>query len=284
MSPDQPSPSGFSSFDEVEVHGGYSMAEAKPLADIGGLVLRYQGFEAASPVMFSDRVQADLFIPVIINFGERWAIASGGRQAASHDSFTAGLIDRFTAIECAGRPSCLQIDFTPFGARAFFGRPLHELTSSVIAFADVAGRDGGAFVERLAELPDWRSRLQLADRLVRQRLRGAAPVNRRVSAGWRRLAAQGARLSIRDLAAELDCSREHLTRLFREQTGHSPKAIARIMRYHAVKRIAPGLGCDWAATAHEAGYADQAHLIREFRQMSGEPPAAWAASHSFNTP
>lgn len=273
----------FASFDKAEVHGGYSMAEARPLADIAGLVLRYQGFEAEAPVLFSDRVQADLFIPVIINFGERWDIASGGGDAASHDSFAAGLIDRFTSVECAGRPSCLQIDFTPFGARAFFQRPLHELTSSVVPFSDFLGSDGAAFVERLARLTDWGSRLRLADTFVRTRLKGATPLNRRVVAGWRELAAHGGRLPVRQLAARLDCSREHLTRIFREQAGHSPKAIARIMRFHTVQKLAPALDWDWAATAHETGYADQAHLIREFRQMKGQTPAAWAASHSFNT-
>ena len=50
-----------------------------------------------------------------------------------------------------------------------------------------------------------------------------------------------------------------------------------MIRFHQACRLArTGTARDWAGIAAESGYADQAHLAREFMVMAGEPPTAWA--------
>ncbi len=49
------------------------------------------------------------------------------------------------------------------------------------------------------------------------------------------------------------------------------------MRFHEACRLAQTQATGgWAAIAAESGYADQAHLTREFSDLAGEPPTAWA--------
>lgn len=274
----------FESYTETTIAGSFAMAEAIPAPDLKPAVLRLQGFEALSTVEFSDCVMAGLFLPVIINFGDRWDIASGGATASAFDSFTAGLIDRHTGVTATGRPACLQIDLTPFGARALFGQPLHQLTGAVADLSDMLGPGTRELTERLENLRDWRARLELAEGFVRRRLMLAPPADRRALAAWRMMHLSGGQLRIAEIAQRLEMSREHFSRVFREQIGHSPKAVSRIIRFQRASALAPSLSLDWAAVAHESGYADQAHFTREFSRMSGLTPARWAASHSFNTP
>lgn len=273
----------FQSYTETTVAEGFSMAEATPLPDLGRAVLRLQGFETLQPMSFDDRVAANLFLPFIINFGERWKIASGGAPPATFDSFTAGLVDRHTDVTSSGQPCCLQIDLTPFGARALFGQPLHILTGTVVHLPDLLGQAFIDLTDQLAALNSWRARLELADTFVRARLARAEAPDRRLLAAWRMMHASGGRARVTQIAQRLDISREHLSRLFREQAGHSPKAVSRIIRFQRATALAPALRFDWSAVAHDCGYADQAHLVREFGRMSGETPARWARSHSFNT-
>lgn len=274
----------FQSYIETRVAEGFSMAEARPLRDLSRAVLRYQGFESYQPMAFSDRVHANLFLPFIVNFGEQWDIASGDRDPTSFDSFTAGLIDRYTHVTSNGRPACLQMDLTPFGARALFGQPLHILTGTVVDLGDILGQPFADLADQLASQKTWRARLELADSFVRTRLRQAELPERRTVAAWRMMHLSGGRARVSAIADRLDISREHLSRMFREQIGHSPKAVSRIIRFQRAISLAPQLRFDWSAVAHDTGYADQAHLVREFGQMTGETPTRWAASHSFNTP
>ncbi|MGH9674878.1 MAG: AraC family transcriptional regulator, partial [Bryobacteraceae bacterium] len=54
--------------------------------------------------------------------------------------------------------------------------------------------------------------------------------------------------------------------------------LARVVRFQQVLRAAAaGPVRDWAALALSTGYYDQAHCIRDFREFSGESPAAYAA-------
>ena len=68
-----------------------------------------------------------------------------------------------------------------------------------------------------------------------------------------------------------------LQRLFAEYTGVSPKWVMRRARLHDAAQRADGGGeVDWALLAADLGYADQAHLTRDFTATIGVPPALYA--------
>lgn len=83
-------------------------------------------------------------------------------------------------------------------------------------------------------------------------------------------------LRIGALAAEIGWSRKHLLHRFRAEMGLGPKALARMLRFHQACRLAQQPGSEWAQVAAAGGYADQAHLAREFIDLAGESPQAWA--------
>jgi AraC-like DNA-binding protein len=84
-------------------------------------------------------------------------------------------------------------------------------------------------------------------------------------------------LRVDEVAAEQGSSVRGLQRLFAEYVGASPKWVLRRARLHeAAMRAEGGVGIDWAALAADLGYADQAHLTRDFTAAVGTPPARYA--------
>jgi AraC-like DNA-binding protein len=77
------------------------------------------------------------------------------------------------------------------------------------------------------------------------------------------------------VASELGVSERHLRRVFRETVGVSPKTFSRLVRFQYALRAARENGHrSWADIAAESGYYDQAHLIAEFRELTGVTPKA----------
>ena len=65
----------------------------------------------------------------------------------------------------------------------------------------------------------------------------------------------------------------HSRRLTRRWVGLTPKRLLRIARFQTLLGgLAPAEPVRWAATASEAGYTDQAHLVREVGELAGCSP------------
>lgn len=85
---------------------------------------------------------------------------------------------------------------------------------------------------------------------------------------------------VEDLAARSGSHPRRLQRLFAEHVGVGPKWVIRRFRLgEVIARMASGGPVDWAGVAHDLGYADQAHLVRDVAALLGETPTAYAARY-----
>jgi transcriptional regulator GlxA family with amidase domain len=81
-------------------------------------------------------------------------------------------------------------------------------------------------------------------------------------------------ISIGGLANHTALGVRQYERRFADEMGLSPKLFARITRFQTAldaKRISPGR--TWLGVAHEFGYFDQMHMIRDFKNLGGDPPS-----------
>lgn len=165
--------------------------------------------------------------------------------------------------------------FKPATASAWLGVPAGELTDRRVALDDLAAPEARRLA---AAIGDRRAPAAVARALEAALARHAATVDR-PPADMRaafRLVADGAsagRALIPWLTAELDISERTLRRRFERAFGYGPKTLDRILRFQRFLALArqPEAGAA-AAVAVEAGYADQAHMVREVRRMSGHTP------------
>jgi AraC family transcriptional regulator len=82
----------------------------------------------------------------------------------------------------------------------------------------------------------------------------------------------GGPMRLGDAAAAAHLSPSRFRHLFMEQTGTVFRAYVLWLRLNVAIRAAMA-GRSWTAAAHEAGFADSAHLSRTFRRMFGIAPA-----------
>ena len=186
----------------------------------------------------------------------------------------AGQITNRLILRPTGRVAVLGIRLHADGAPAIIRSPQDDLAGRTPALDDLSAslaralnevRDSGSLADAASTAQDRLEELVNPDELD-------ARVRHVVGTILRRRG----RLSIDEAARQVGLTRRHLERRFRRTVGISPKRLARITRFqHALRlleRQGGSLPAPGTSTAAECGYADQAHFIRDFKDLAGCAP------------
>lgn len=200
-----------------------------------------------------------------------WAGQEGSRRRAW--SCVSGLHTRPAAIRHDGRQRGVSVSLTLRGARALLGVPAGELAGELVSLPEVA--------PRLAHLPELLAGAPGPGTVVRAlagELARAEPPAPRPDVG-RALARIAAGHQVRHVADEQGWSRRHLQDLVRAECGLVPRDLRRVARLSRSRRalvVAARSGRPVLAdVAAAAGYADHAHMTREWVTLGGCTPSAW---------
>ena len=242
---------------------------ADPAPELRPLLTRgYAGFtEATSPRHLV--LPATTAVPLVVKLRD-----SPHRPPA----FVMGGHGSSIVLEGACAPSYLEVLLAPLGAYRLLGLPLDQLSGQTVDLVEVLGPAGRRLAAHLRDNPSWRQRFALLDEFLLRRLDDGPRPAPEVARTWQRLVATGGRVPIGRLASEVGWSHKHLIARFRQQVGVGPKTAARLVRFNSVwRRLDQRRPLDWGLVAAESGYADQAHLIRDFRQFTGWTPTQFPA-------
>lgn len=201
----------------------------------------------------------------------------GGTDAARgrYWLLAGGLHTRPALIRTHGRQHGIQVALSPWGARALLGVPAAELAGRLIHHEDLPHGFGlsGTDHEQMAEL-DWPARFRFVETLLLRRAAGDAPADSpELQQAWRALRAGRGAARIEQVAADVGWSRRHLAGRFRTVLGVTPREVGRIARFEYAKALVEA-GVSLAQVAADAGYSDQPHLSREFREIAGQSPSS----------
>lgn len=187
-----------------------------------------------------------------------------------------GVQRSYFVVDTRQLTSMVGVHFKPGGAWRFLGIPASEFSDEHVPLDAIPALRDTAWLDRLATAPTPATRLRLLDSLLRSGRRRESHPAIEWAVGQLRRYPDSARIA--PLATEAGLSMRRFNELFTREVGVSPKGFARIRRFHSVLgRIAHPRPIDWSALALDAGYSDQAHLIRDFREFSGLTPAAYRA-------
>ena len=222
----------------------------------------------------------------IVSFDDPLELAvlpDGRRQTTRFDAMLGGLHTTPAVIRHDGSQHGIELNVTPAGARVLFGLPAGALAATVVPLDTLWGRLAGELLDRLDAASSWAERFSVVEGVLLRALSarveipsGARP---ETTEAWRRLEAMAGRVEIGELAADVGWSRRHLTDRFTSEFGVGPKQLARVLRFEeSVKMMRRPRRPTMASIAAECGYADQAHMAREWRQLAGSSPSQWLAA------
>lgn len=195
-----------------------------------------------------------------------------GSEPVTAWSLVSGLHTRPAAIHHRGHQRGVQLGLTAAGVRALFGMPAAAWRGELLALDEVAAPGGVRDLpERLAEADPERWGQLVVAGLVGALARYGEP-GPRAEVG-RALALLTGGAGVQEVADDVGYSRRRISDLVRAETGVAPKQFQRLARFDRSRGLVGRMPL--ARAAMVCGYADQAHLTREWHEFAGCTPTTW---------
>jgi AraC-like DNA-binding protein len=255
----------------------------RPAERLRGLIAAYDGYRQRGGEPARHLGLPSPFMTVIVTLDEPLQVIAHvdrARPPARYEALVGGLHASPVVIGHDGAQSGIQLRVSPLASRALLGVPAGELAGIDLPASEVLGGLAGELRERLAAASDWRERFAILDAALTRRLTGVSEIPEPVVEAWRLILASAGSASVASIAREVGWSERQLAKRFRREVGLTPKLASRIVRFHRARhalqsQLAAGGRPEIARTAADCGYADQSHLVRDFRAFAEMPPVRW---------
>lgn len=266
-------------------HGVLQYLEVSPHPRLAPVIKSYWTLRGVGPPGGVERVVPDGSAELVLHLGESFHRIDGarGRERQSRTLFV-GQMTEHVLLEPGEAVDVIGVRFQPGGAGAFVRDPMPELADEIQDFAEVESLTDSSLLERVGELDHTGDRLAALERELLDRIDPTVGVDPVVAHVADRLAESGGNGSLDVLAAECGIGARQLQRRFRAGVGIGPKLFARITRVQrAISMLDGRVQGRFAELAACCGYFDQAHLIRDFKQLAGITPGRFLAeSHEMS--
>jgi AraC-like DNA-binding protein len=237
----------------------------------------------SDPAPALGRVFPDGCVELVVHLGPPWSWRpdTSGRDEATEaplqqqpPAFVVGQLAAPLWLLPSRGGHSLGVRFRPGRACGVVAADLAPLADTVTTIGELWGEVTQR--ELLAALDvrreDETAAAVLAD-VVGRRLAGATPAHPSTLAAVDTILERRGSLRIAPLARAVGWSDRQLERRFQREVGCLPGQLARTVRFqHLLSLVAADRTVDWAGLAWDSGFADQAHLIREFRRFTGATP------------
>lgn len=243
-------------------------------------------FGPICPALFADAGSS-----IVIDLAAGWRVETlwTPKRDRSSSSYVVGPMTRGWATSFDARVDAVGAYLRPGIGAGLVGVPSPLLAERIVALDDVWPKEGPLLREALeSTTADDEGRFRLLEAALVRRLRVQA---RQVAVDHPVIALACASEvgacppTVADLAHRAGLSRQQFARRFRGAFGLPPKVFLRLSRF---RRLLQRTGSDaraaspWADTALALGYADQSHMIADFREFTGLTPAALTLSRAFH--
>ncbi|SCY87639.1 helix-turn-helix transcriptional regulator [Flavobacterium caeni] len=220
-----------------------------------------------------ERVFPDGCIELIFNHGDPMRKFEDGVGFVQPRNIVHGQIKRFIELESTGKIGLFAARFLPAGLQPFIDFDVSALTDRSMTVSEIWGPRGQQLEQQILSAPDNQMRIATLEGFLLERLAQSKKIQLDIAACVDDILLSDGLITIDELADKYNTGKRHLERKFLSTVGLSQKMFARIVRFNkALQLIADKDFSTFTSVAHEGGFYDQAHFIRDFKDFTGLNP------------
>lgn len=166
------------------------------------------------------------------------------------------------------------IRFRPGAASRWLGLPMSEIVGARVPLDTFWGASAREIGARMGDASSPAERMRIMQKAFSGLATDLEPSSSEFGFVFNALGTESGGRGMTTILDRLDVSPRTLRRRCQEAFGYGPKTLDRILRFQRFLHLArQPEGVNLAGLAFAAGYADQPHLTREVRRLSGFSPA-----------
>jgi len=232
--------------------------------------------EAAYPADTRQDIAPDGCVELIFNFGSPYLLRTADEPVPLPAAIIVGFQDKTIPLLLRGTVRVVAARLFAWGALAL----LQDNVSALAHAMTPLGAGWKDLLQRLEALVT-RGSYEKAARALEEHLIRQALVRtfdkKLIQAAAKHLMHAKGQVRVSELAEYCHMSVRQLERGFQQVVGTSPKAFARTVRFQEAERhLMFHPDADLTALAHDCGYFDQAHFIKDFKAFTGRTPTEYA--------
>ncbi|NHN24839.1 helix-turn-helix transcriptional regulator [Flavobacterium jejuense] len=203
-----------------------------------------------------------------------------GNSIIQPKCFVIGQLTRPLEIEPTGKTGIFSVRFQPNGFLPFTTVPIKEIENTAVSLEKLFGKDGKEIEQKILRALSTSDRIKLIETFLFNRLTNTETFDRIIKATVETILTANGKISIDELSKKMNINRRQLERKFSSAIGLSPKQLSKIIRLQAtLKMLLNKKFTNLTTLAYENEYYDQAHFIKDFKEMTGFTPKEFYGSN-----
>jgi len=227
------------------------------------------------------RIVPDGCMEMIFHYGDLfYQYLENGTNVTQPRSFVFGQIIKPLEIAPSGKTGVIAARFHPDGFIPFSTMEINTMDNRAVSLEELYGEQGKILEQDVVLATTTKDRIERIELFLLSKLRSPEGVDALAKSSVDLLMRSKGQLSIGSLAEHLQSSKRQLERKFVSTIGLSPKQLSKIIRLQsALKTMEQKHFISLTALAHESGYFDQAHFIKDFKEFTGLSPKQFYADN-----
>lgn len=249
---------------------------AKPRDFLSQFVKQYWSFQNCLP---SGQEHIQRIIPnglfELIFYLDHKPSSSDAKKDISESVILSGQQKGFYDLRISEKLSLFAVYFHPHGLSVFLDLPLRELFNYSIPLRFLARDMVNSLEEDISRALTFSDRIRIVENFLLERIckTGQKHQYKSIKHTINLINQTKGIISIEQLAEESCSSRKQFERNFADVIGASPKQFLKIVRFqNAIYQKTSNNQQNLTEIAHQCGYYDQAHMINDFKNLSGLNP------------
>jgi AraC-like DNA-binding protein len=226
------------------------------------------------------RIVPDGCMEMIFNLGDLFhQFLRDGKYITQPRSFVFGQITSALEIAPSGRTGIIAARFHPQGFNIFSPVEIRSMDNRAVSLEELYGNRGKLLEQQVLSAGTTENRIEIIESFLTNLLSSPEAIDVLAKTSVELLLNTNGQVPIDKLAQQVHTSRRQLERRFSAAIGLSPKQLSKIIRLQAtLKMMSEKKFSSLTELAHENGYFDQAHFVKDFKEFTGLSPKQFYAS------